>query len=237
MFVGNGGLEMYVRITSRCNMKCAHCCYSCGPRGRDMSLETFKKAATLSKDKGEGLFLGGGEPLLHPQFWEILGLALGSCADDVWVGLITNGKVKDRALAVAGLARRGALYAGLSRDQWHEDISPEVVKAFTRDAKRAVSRDDPNDMRDIRDGETVYPVGRGVEVATDDEGCVCPDLLVEPDGTVWGCGCRKTKVGTVDGLDLPAWYDDADYERGECFEKNKAKAEADVEYQKEEVAA
>ncbi len=60
---------MYIQITTRCNMSCEHCCYSCTHEGEDMSLETFRNCLGFD----EYNTLGGGEPTIHPLFWQFLG--------------------------------------------------------------------------------------------------------------------------------------------------------------------
>ena len=77
---------MYIQITTRCNMECEHCCMSATAKGEDMSIGTFKNA--LEYD--EYITIGGGEPTLHPKFWEMMGLALGF-GEYVW--LATNGSI------------------------------------------------------------------------------------------------------------------------------------------------
>lgn len=61
-------------LTTRCNMSCEHCCSNCTAEGQDMSYETWGKALAFVLDwGGETISLGGGEPTLHPLFWQILG--------------------------------------------------------------------------------------------------------------------------------------------------------------------
>ena len=97
---------MYIQITTRCNMTCEHCGMDCGVEGDDMEVKTFKNAV----DHDECATIGGGEPTIHPKFWEFIGLALGR-AEYVW--LATNGKETDTALALAGLAKRGVIGCGV----------------------------------------------------------------------------------------------------------------------------
>ena len=48
--------------------------------GEDMTLDTFK--AVMEHCAGDYISLGGGEPILHPNFWEFLGLSIGRCEGD-----------------------------------------------------------------------------------------------------------------------------------------------------------
>ena len=62
---------MYIQITDHCNMTCAHCCYSCSPRKRNfMSKDVFVKALDLCDL--DDISIGGGEPTLHPLFWDFI---------------------------------------------------------------------------------------------------------------------------------------------------------------------
>lgn len=68
---------MYIQITTRCNMHCDHCCYSCTSVGEDIQLKTYEKALELTEWHSDYLSIGGGEPTLHKDFWTILGMSLG----------------------------------------------------------------------------------------------------------------------------------------------------------------
>lgn len=42
---------MVIRITSKCNMRCAHCCYSCSPnKGQHMDMWTFYAAVRFASN-------------------------------------------------------------------------------------------------------------------------------------------------------------------------------------------
>lgn len=193
---------MYIQITTRCSMRCSHCCYSCGTAGETMSTKTFLKACRLAWANGENIFLGGGEPTMHPRFWEFIGLALRYNGSDgeVEVGVITNGSRTEDALALARLARRGAIYAGLSSDQWHDPIDERVVKAFT---KGPLETGRGNDLRDIRCCEEPYAQGRAKDWGK--EGCCCEEIVVVPDGRLYACGCLTRQLGTVERPAVIEW--------------------------------
>jgi MoaA/NifB/PqqE/SkfB family radical SAM enzyme len=176
---------------------------ACTKKGQDMSLETFRKA--LEYDECIGI--GGGEPTIHPQFWEMLGLAIGRC-DSVW--LATNGKQTETALALARLAQKGVIGCALSQDPYHEKIDKRVVEAFkksTRDAMNDYSRTRNIDMREIRDtSKHLINAGRCDWGKND---CICPELFVQPDGNVRECGCADAPIiGNVfDGFETPESYE------------------------------
>lgn len=195
---------MYLRITSRCNMKCGHCCFNATSKGTDMEVATAKAALKLAEGYGMYLTIGGGEPTLHPNFWEILGLALSYSDDDLVPYIVTNGKITDTALRLARMARRGVIGAALSRDEWHDPIEPRVVQAF--DYRRPIGSSG-DDMRETRSVTRIIKMGRGTKIAGAEEGCACDDLVVDPDGKMWFCAHRTELIGSVfDLTDIPEEY-------------------------------
>jgi len=182
---------MYIQITDHCNMMCSHCCYSCGPRKKNfMSLSMFEAALDFIGD--ETLSIGGGEPTLHPQFWAMIGISLGT-KDFVW--LATNGSQTKTALRLAYMASNGVLGCDLSIDHCHAPIDKEVVEAFMPDARFIKD----NDMRGVRTVHyTVKKAGRAIKTQTwMEEGCVCEDIFVDPNGNIWSCGCKRLLLGHV----------------------------------------
>ena len=214
---------MYLKLTERCNMTCKHCCMASTAKGRDMSREVAFAALQLAEDRGDDLTIGGGEPTLHPLFWDILGLALGRVAAcDIPVLVVTNGSMTKDALRLADLARRGVISAALSQDSWHDPIDPKVVKAFTKEHRTVGYGERDNDYREIRTVERIIKSGRALKWGTD-ESCCCDTLFVEPDGKLWACGCRKESFGTVFAPAIPDDYNGIDCCTKER-EKEKAKA-------------
>jgi len=204
------GKIMYLQCLTRCNSTCAHCCFAANATGTDMSIDTVKAALKFAAERGDYVTIGGGEPTIHPKFWEIVGLVLASTAfDDVVPHIITNGKRKDIALRLAALAKRGVLGVELSQDEFHDPISPEVVMAFKKKRDPYAFERGDADYRGIRTVERILPVGRAIEenVATEDEGCCCEDLLVDPEGRLWACGCKTIQLGTIWEPNIPEdWH-------------------------------
>lgn len=207
---------MYIQITTRCQMSCEHCCYNCTRQGEDMSLETFRKALQVCEDMGSTPFLGGGEPTLHPQFETMLLEAI-TCAAKIGegvAGVITNGGVTKRALMIAALAKGGVIYGAVSRDQFHDDISPDVVEAFE-------SVPDGQGIKDNSNGGRAEPLasGRAIEymgldpeydeINAGGDDCPCSDHVCEPSGRIRQCGCMGSpEIGDVDnGYDSPSSFD------------------------------
>jgi len=173
-----------------------------------MSLETFKAALRLAERRDEYLVIGGGEPTVHPQFLEFLGLAIvHDPMPDITPLVITNGKRKQVALRLAQLARNGVVQAELSIDEWHDPVAEQVVEAFDR-PERGYHERPVRDLRGIRTVRNIVPVGRAVTkgVATEAQGCCCENLLVDPEGRLFACGCKTIQLGTVAAPEFPEDY-------------------------------
>ena len=124
-------------------MTCEHCCYSCNAQGEDMAIETMRNA--INQIGGESIAIGGGEPTIHPLFWQILGESI-AYSDYVW--LATNGSMTGIALALAKMAKRGVIGCALSQDEYHDYIEPEVIAAFSKD-KKTIYGNKENDLREL----------------------------------------------------------------------------------------
>jgi radical SAM protein with 4Fe4S-binding SPASM domain len=60
-----------VQITDRCNLRCRHCYIGDGLY-QDLSVEQIQKVLKdFEEIQGLRLLISGGEPLLHPHFWQI----------------------------------------------------------------------------------------------------------------------------------------------------------------------
>lgn len=201
---------VYICLTSRCNMKCRHCCVSAGPVGEDMTESTFEQcisfAEAIAARTGRPItvVLGGGEPSVHPRFREFL----ESIEDRAYnrrqieqVRVITNGKRVSDALFLLEMAKRSSvLCAGLSLDEYHEPIDSAVICAWL-----AAARD--HDNIESESGKIISNHGRARDnglLAFDY--CCCPGPSIEPDGTIYGCGCRTERLGTVFNPFLPDSY-------------------------------
>lgn len=194
---------MYIMLTERCNMRCAHCCFACTHKGQDMSRDTFIRACSLADDYGDTLTLGGGEPTLHPDFFEYLEIAASWHGNIEGVTVITNGHWTQRALRLREIADEDLypkhVYANLSTDHFHAPVSDVVRRAYS----------DINHRHNIDNyihGGPI-PIGRAKTTGVGDPSrrdCPCDDpLFITPDGTIWGCGCRRISYGTVRDPDIP----------------------------------
>ncbi len=184
---------MYIQITTKCNMSCAHCIFSCeqGKPGEFMTPDIFAKSVALSEDYGSNITIGGGEPTLHPKFWQYFGEAMAAEVEYVWMA--TNGSVKKIAKALAGIASGSEKFGvALSQDSYHDPIDWNVVRTFERL------------KLEIRNVEGNI-AARGAALENDlggEDRCGCGGGHIDPDGTVKMCGCPGSlELGHVNDLD------------------------------------
>lgn len=176
-----------------------------------MSRKVFLKACEVFAD--DCITFGGGEPTLHPRFWEFLGMAL-SCMEDIYI--VTNGSQTNTAMQLARLAKKGVIGAALSQDEYHSAIDKKVVEAFTKPPKKPYSLEPDGDRREIRTVNTILDTGRA-EGWGDNGDCACNDLFITPEGKIYGCGCKKECFGTVFDFEIPE-----DYQTGDCSRLKEA---------------
>lgn len=69
----DGGRKALLKITDRCDLRCAHCFVSATAEGSDMSVSSIARAIPRLKEaRVANVTLTGGEPLVHPELPEIL---------------------------------------------------------------------------------------------------------------------------------------------------------------------
>ena len=187
-----------------------------------MPMKVYKQALKLVEKFGETISIGGGEPTVHPQFWQYLGLALGTDSEYLWMA--TNGKKTDDAIKLARMARKGILGVALSQDVFHEELPWQVEDAFKAGKEYKCGwfhSESDHDLREIRDvSQNVINVGRAKrnQLGMNFKDCVCDDLFCDPDGNIFSCGCKKEKFGTVFKPAIPDEY----WERGSrCPKENR----------------
>jgi MoaA/NifB/PqqE/SkfB family radical SAM enzyme len=172
---------MYIQISTKCNMTCEHCGMNCTNEGEDMTFKTFKAALAMSCDS---ITIGGGEPTMHPQFEKFLLHAISHCD---YVHLITNGKITETALMLAGLHDPNndhqVLTVELSQDEYHDRINPEVIIAFE------------GRIRDT----SQHLINAGRCDWGEDDVCICDgSAFIKPDGKAYQCGCDDSPcIGDV----------------------------------------
>ena len=162
---------MYLQITTRCNMVCPHCCYSCLPgKGQHMTYSTAVDAIVFACSQDDSsVAIGGGEPTLHPRFFDILRLSLDSF-DYVWMA--TNGSKTKSMYRLASIIdgcdepecgcegddldycdhyidQEGKLSVALSQDHFHDSykVNDKIVDLWTRRANQ--HRHSHYEIRDV----------------------------------------------------------------------------------------
>ncbi len=217
---------MYLQITTKCNMACPHCCYSCSMKGKHGDLQTIKDSIRFALDYTEIISIGGGEPTLHPDFFEILKTCLWEF-DSVWMA--TNGSktdimyrldniinqedypecdcqeeyTKEELIEYTGdeygclchekiqndtILQENKLTVALSQDYFHDPIDQRIIDLW---------KSRKYEIRDVTEGHTgIIAEGRAKRTGSgwNEEGCVCPDLLIRPDGKIKLCGCKKSPI-------------------------------------------
>jgi radical SAM protein with 4Fe4S-binding SPASM domain len=83
-------LDVYLEITSRCNLKCIHCTFPHEPSAPiDMEMSTFERIAPEVLPHARSVIIYGGEPLIHRNFFSVQdGIQQYGIP---FVGFITNG--------------------------------------------------------------------------------------------------------------------------------------------------
>ena len=189
---------MYIMVTERCNMTCAHCCMSATSEGADMPLEVFLKACEVSQEYDSGITIGGGEPTLHKDILSMVGIAI---MHSDYVFMITNGSMKKLTLKFLQAAEQlDSFECHVSRDQFHDltMISGDVWDFCEKNKKWWPGNKPYSHERDF-----VYGEGRAklleYEIEVKD-GCPCEGPMIRPNGDLYDCGCSYGRfMGNIMG--------------------------------------
>jgi hypothetical protein len=171
----------------------------------------------------ESISIGGGEPTLHPRFFDILNQCLLNF-DYVWMA--TNGsktKIMHRLANIIDncdyesfekedycscgdpdgecycepqglIYQEGKLSVALSRDSFHDDIDPRIVALWK---SRSDNRRDHYEIRNTQNSVGgVIAEGRAAKTGSgwNTDDCVCPSYLIRPDGKIKACGCKIAPI-------------------------------------------
>jgi MoaA/NifB/PqqE/SkfB family radical SAM enzyme len=102
-----------LNITNRCNFKCGHCFREEASK-EDLALEIVEACLPTLRSLGvHTLALTGGEPILHPQFAELVRLVTGR---GFRIGCVTNGWYTPRYLEALVPHKDQVAYVALSLD-------------------------------------------------------------------------------------------------------------------------
>ena len=88
---------LFFEITDRCNLNCRHCGSRCTAHGQSLTVDDISSVLRSVRDEKPMICLTGGEPMLHPAFFEIAGLAHSMGFS--W-GMTTNATLIDDAAAL-----------------------------------------------------------------------------------------------------------------------------------------
>ena len=118
-----------VELTSHCNAECVYCPHAVCKRSwhaGHMPLEAFKKLAPAFRRTRLVYLQGWGEPLLHPQFFEMVRIAreCGCQVGTTTNGMLCTGDVPER-MVEEGLSTLGFSLAG-------RDESQDAIRRGTR---------------------------------------------------------------------------------------------------------
>lgn len=112
--------KIYIEITNCCNFNCSFCCPSSRPK-RHLSAQEFRTICTKIRPYTQYIYLHVlGEPLLHPQFEEILKLAK---EENLFVNLTTNGSLLLKQQH--SLLKNPPRQINISIHDWEENLSVE----------------------------------------------------------------------------------------------------------------
>lgn len=214
---------MYIQLTTRCNMTCAHCCFSATHKGVDMARYTFMTALERAADLGDFVTLGGGEPTCHKEFFEYLDKAMeffNRGLFELAPLVITNGKLKGKAKKLLQyVEEERPVYVELSQDEYHDPIDPEILRGFRwhqqlkDQARYSYGRAQGDRGAGIRTVKSIVSVGRAADagrgiVTNPSLDCCCEDLICDPHGNVFSCGCKTHLLGNIfESLDVFAGFD------------------------------
>ena len=222
---------MYIKITDRCNMACPHCAVDCRPgKGEHMGMYVFQCALALATDYSETVSLGGGEPTMHPQFFDILRRSLWS-AEYVWFA--TNGKkvrTMRRLIQIMDqedyendeydpiIPNDNQLSVALSLDPYHEPINPVIEREWRRRASYQF------EVRNTSEKGEIIKAGRAARngVGIDTKRCFGPGINIRVNGDIHACACPDSlKIGhAVYGMDdnlYQQMIENEGYQSQECW--------------------
>jgi len=189
---------MYIEITTRCNMKCAHCARDANEIGEDMTLDIFKQAIEVCVNlNASSITLGGGEPTIHPEFMEMLNYAIETIGKKAVISIITNGSMIDISMKLADMADAGLIHTEVSVDDYHDKIDNIVIDRFAKIKQFSFFKNNAHKVRQI------IKAGRGKDIIGAVDGCMSGIIHINTNGDVYTCGCLTEHLGTVFNYEIP----------------------------------
>ena len=205
-------MDFYLQLTTKCNMTCKHCGFNCTKYGRHGNFNTIIDAIDFISDYGgDILTLGGGEPTLHPKFFDILKYSMDNF-DQVWFA--TNGSNTKAMYRLFDIIHNedyeecdcteedkengyclhyldidnteDKLFVDLSLDPFHDPIDPNIIKLWKK-----FSKDHHNfNVRNTYKNGNLFKNGRAkINNIGTKEDCFCNCIIIKPTGKLKLCGC------------------------------------------------
>ena len=112
---------LFFEITDRCNLECRHCGSRCSAEGQYLSVRDVKQTLESVWPVQPMICLTGGEPMIHPEFFEI-----AECVRNIGLswGMTTNATLIDDKAALklrdAGMSTVSVSLDGM--EQSHDDL-------------------------------------------------------------------------------------------------------------------
>lgn len=103
---------LFFEITSRCNLNCKHCGSNCSSKGDFLTVKDIEDTLQTVTSENPMICLTGGEPLMHPDFFEMANRV--NSMGFSW-GMTTNGTLIDEQNAL-DLKRAGMATVSVSLD-------------------------------------------------------------------------------------------------------------------------
>lgn len=117
--------RIIIDITTDCNLGCVDCNRSCAPEQapsrEHMSLEQIERfvaESVAAERRWEAILIEGGEPALHPQFQEIVGIVEDyrrAHSPRTWIQVLTNGYSDYTRRILARLPKAWEVYSSEKR--------------------------------------------------------------------------------------------------------------------------
>lgn len=152
---------MIINITQKCTLRCEHCMQNAGPeRTEMMPKETFLQALEFAKQIGSRVVsISGGEPTVHPLFFEFLDMALDR--NFFAVSVLSNGTfLRDRAFTetfIKQVEHKNNFYLQITSIKGlysnYDEVHKPGLKALRLLGKQVAICDDFNEIK-------MQPLGR-----------------------------------------------------------------------------
>lgn len=172
-----------------------------------MGWETVCDAHVFIRNYGnEVISIGGGEPTLHPRFFDIL----KRCLEDFdYVWLATNGSRTKKMWRLSNIIdgedypkndyddkyiyQDNKLTVALSQDYFHDPIDEKIIARWKR---KSENRQGGYEVRDVtKSPDGVIAQGRAKKTGSGwGERCPCADIMILPTGEIKICGCSDSPI-------------------------------------------